>query len=77
MAFDSREDLAIRLAEVRLAIAKARKVQTYSVGQDLNVVRGQLKTLLDEEKWLLAQIDKLDAASTGGASNRVQFGRPQ
>lgn len=76
MSYDSRDDLSIRLAEIRLEIAKARKVQSYSVGQDLNVVRGQLKTLLDEEKWVLSQIDKIDASSTGGACNRVSFGRP-
>ncbi|MDX9788899.1 MAG: hypothetical protein RBT11_19135 [Desulfobacterales bacterium] len=76
MPYDSRDDLSIRLAEVRVEIAKARKVQSYSVGQDLSVVRGQLKTLLDEEKWLLSQIDKIDATASGGASNKVRFGRP-
>jgi hypothetical protein len=76
MAYDSKLYLETRLSEVRSDIAKARRTQSYAVGQDLNVARGNLKVMLDEEKWLLGEIAKVDAALSGGACNRAQFGRP-
>jgi hypothetical protein len=76
MAYDSKSDLEVRLAEIRLAIATARKAQTVGAG-DNTLTRGNLKTLLDEERWVLSQINAIDAQSSGGGSNRIQFGRPE
>lgn len=75
MPYDSKSDLEVRLAEIRLAIAVARKAQTIGAGES-TLTRGNLKTLLDEERWVLGQINSIDAQSTGGGSNRIQFGRP-
>lgn len=77
MAYDTKADLELRLAEIRLEIAKARKTQSYGIGSEVTVTRGNLKSLLEEEQWVLGQINAIDAAgSTGGACNRIQFGRP-
>jgi hypothetical protein len=76
MAYDSKSYLETRLSEVRSDIAKARRTQSYAVGQDLNVARGNLKVMLDEEKWLLGEIAKADTAASGGACNRARFVKP-
>lgn len=77
MAYDTKADLETRLTEIRAEITKARKAQSYGIGSnEITVTRGSLKLLLDEERWVLSQIKECDAASAGGASNRVQFGRP-
>jgi len=77
MAYDTKADLEVRLAEIRLEIAKARKAQSYGIGSnEVTVTRGNLKSLLEEERWVLAQIKSIDAESAGGACNRIQFGRP-
>jgi hypothetical protein len=75
MSYDSKADLEVRLAEIRLAIARARKAQSVASG-DNSLNRGNLKTLLDEERWVLSQINAVDAVNSGGGANRVQFGRP-
>lgn len=75
MSYDSKSDLEVRLAEIRLAISVARKAQTIGAGES-TLTRGNLKTLLDEERWVLSQINAIDAQSSGGGGNRVQFGRP-
>lgn len=76
MPYDSKADLEVRLAEIRLAIAVARKAQVIGAG-DNTLSRGNLKTLLDEERYVLGQINAIDAqSSASGTSNRVSFGRP-
>lgn len=78
--YDTKADLEVRLAEIRVEIAKARKIQSYGIGtgNEITVTRTNLRSLLEEERWVLDQIKQADAISgnSGGASNRVQFGRP-
>jgi len=79
MPYDSRADLVARLAEIRAEITKARKAQSYAIGaNDITVTRTNLRLLLEEEKWVLDQIQQSDAVTgtSGGRLNRVQFGRP-
>jgi len=66
MPYDSRADLIARLAEVRAAITKARTAQSYNAGADMSVTRGLLKSLYEEEKWILSKLEAMDAASSGG-----------
>jgi len=75
MPYDSKATLVARLAIVRASITTARNAQSYGI-EGNTVTKANLRALLDEEKWLLRQIQECDAASTGGASNRVSFGRP-
>lgn len=79
MPYDSKADLVTRLAEIRTEITKARQVASYGIGSnELTVTRTNLRLLLEEERWVLDQIKQCDAVSgtSGGQSNRVQFGRP-
>jgi len=72
-------EIDARLAEVRAAIAKARLAQSATAGAGMSLQRGTLKTLLEEEQWLLGERDKLEAGSTasaGGMFNRARFQDP-
>jgi hypothetical protein len=73
--YDSKATLEARLAEIRAAIAKARSAQSIGSG-DNTLSRGDLRTLLDEERWVISQINSINAQNSGGGANRVQFGRP-
>lgn len=75
MPYDSKATLVSRLTTVRAAIDKARSTQSFTVETN-TIARANFRALLEEEKWLLDQIQQSDATSTGGMSNRVQFGRP-
>jgi len=78
--YDSKETLEARLVEVRAAITKVRTSQAYQSGQ-MSLTRGNYKQLLDEEKWILEQINIIDAQNAttggvGGTANKVTFSRP-
>jgi hypothetical protein len=79
MPYDSKADLIVRLAEIRVEIAKARRAMSVNSG-GTELVRPRLKELIDEEKWVLSLIAQVDAAAGtdggGGTANKVQFGRP-
>jgi len=70
--YDSRSDLVSRLTDIRAAIAKARTAQSYGTGIS-TTQRANFRALLDEEKWVLQQINQIDMASGGGTANRVEF----
>lgn len=70
--YDSRATLVTRLTEIRAAIAKVRTSQYYTVGKSSNQ-RANYKALLEEEKYVLDQINVIDNSATGGATNRVRF----
>jgi hypothetical protein len=71
---DTREELLARLADVRAEIAKARKRQRYGI-DDFQVSRAALQDLLDEERWVLEQIARLDARSRGGTRHKIRLTR--
>ena len=73
--YDSRADLVTRLTAIRAAIDKVRDAQSYSTGIDMSVTRERLRNLLKEERDVLKKINQIDAESTGGMANRVQFNR--
>lgn len=75
MVYDSRADLVTRLGEIRTEIANARKASTVGMG-DKSITYQHLKELREEEKDILAQINAIDAQSSGGLFNKVRFGRP-
>lgn len=75
MPYDSKATLETRLTDIRAAIAKARTAQQAGTA-DSNVQRANLAQLLAEERWVLAEIAKVDAQSSGGLANQVTFGRP-
>ena len=75
MPYDSRSDLVTRLTAVRDAISKARIQQSYDSGEGMSM-RGNLRTLLDEERDILRRIEILDSYDRGGTANKVQFVRP-
>lgn len=73
--YDSKATLEARLTEIRSAIAKARTAQSAGIA-DNTVTRANLKSLLDEERWVLQQLNALTLQTSGGGANRIQFGRP-
>jgi len=70
--YDSRVDLITRLTEIRAALSKVRSAQRYGSGQTYTQ-RADYKALLEEEKFVLGQIQQIDNATGGGAINRVEF----
>jgi hypothetical protein len=72
-------EIDARLVEVRAAISKARLAQSATAGAGMSLQRGTLKTLIEEEQWLLAERDKLESGSSnsgGGMFNRARFQDP-
>lgn len=67
--------MVTRLTANRAAQDKARNAIAYTTGGGMTT-RRDLKALQDEEKWILEQIAKIDAASTGGMFTKVTFTRP-
>jgi hypothetical protein len=79
MGYYTRSQLVAMLVEVDAAIAKARTDQAHTSGgpgDGMVVQRANLRTLLDEREWILKEIEKIDAAGTGGFTNQVKFIRP-
>jgi hypothetical protein len=81
MPYDSKATLEARLIEVRAALTKVRTSQAYQSGQ-VSLTRGNYKQLLDEEQWILGQINLIDSQNTssggiGGTTNKVTFQRPE
>ena len=72
--YDSKATLEARLTEVREAIAKARKAQSYDE-ETHSVTRPSLKALLEEERWILSQIEAIENQKKGGIFNKVKFTR--
>lgn len=80
---------AYTLAELQAELVKVRtamtlimeKGQHYTAGgpgQDMILGRPRYDLLHEREKWLVAEITKLENAGVaGGATNLVQFQRPQ
>jgi len=75
MVYDSRATLVTRLTANRAAQDKARNATRYVTGGGMGLTR-DLDALQREEKWILDQIAKIDAASSGGMFNKVKFVRP-
>lgn len=72
--YDSRETLVTRLTAVRNALDKARIATVERAGD--GEVQRSYTMLVQEEQSILRQINAIDARSSGGATNRVRFGRP-
>lgn len=70
--YDSRADLVTRLTEIREALSKVRSAQRYGSGPTYTQ-RADYKSLLEEERFVLSQIQQIDNATGGGAVNRVEF----
>lgn len=75
MVYDSRADLVTRLEAIRTEISNARKASAVGIS-DKSITYQHLKELREEEKDILAQINVIDARSSGGPFNKVRFGRP-
>lgn len=73
MAYDSRATLVARLTSIRSALDKARTAISYGTSGGNTLSRPSLKSLLEEEQYVLKQIEQIDAGSTGGIWNRAKF----
>jgi hypothetical protein len=71
--YDDRPTLVARLAEIRTAIASARKATSLGSGGD-TITRPRLPDLLEEEREVLGRIEALDRRATGGTRNLVRGG---
>lgn len=60
---------------MRAALDKARNAIRYTTGGGMSLQR-DIDALIKEEKWVLDQIAKIDAATYGGIWNKAQFKRP-
>jgi hypothetical protein len=75
------EELREELEKVRAALSTVSSSgQAYTAGgpgQDMALSRAQYLALHEREKWLVGQIESLEALESDGTTHLVQFWRPR